>query len=102
MVEEVADAVDWVAESCPHTSAGRVSLVGHSAGAQLCLMALLKLIDPARHLNGRKRRLPARYIGERSGGSAYFCQPASLHTAQALPISVVQWSGCKAPHQVSQ
>ena len=43
MVDEVSAAITWVQQNAKRFggSPGRISLLGHSAGAHLCLMALL-------------------------------------------------------------
>ena len=65
MVEEVTEATAWVMEKCKQYggSAKKVCLVGHSAGAQLCLMALLCLVKKANRSPGKSQELPAKVIG---------------------------------------
>ena len=73
MVEEVSEATAWVSANCKEYggSPKKICLLGHSAGAQLCLMALLSLIKTAKQATETKRRLPAKVIGAVYGRSSY-------------------------------
>lgn len=68
MVKEVADAVWWLSERCHEygASSSRVSLVGHSAGAQLCFMAVLDLITRKGQSTEQTHFLPSQCIGEQA------------------------------------
>lgn len=66
MVGEVTSAIEWLTDKCPQYGAApsKVSLVGHSAGAQLCLMAVLSLIAKRRDAPAGSQVSPAKCIGE--------------------------------------
>jgi acetyl esterase/lipase len=60
MVGEVSEALDWVLESCGTLFDGdgtNVTLIGHSAGAHLCCLALLKRAKNA------SRKMPRQFVG---------------------------------------
>ena len=63
MVDEVSIALDWTLEHAAAFggSPKRVTVVGHSAGAQLWMMALLKRAAMKPH---RRRKAPACFVGE--------------------------------------
>jgi len=64
MIGEVSDALDWIFDNSHivHGSARAksVTLMGHSAGAQLCALALIK--RASRGVSG-KDRMPDRFVG---------------------------------------
>ena len=60
MVGEVSEALDWVLDSCGTKFDGdetNVTLIGHSAGAHLCCLALLKRTKDA------SRKMPRQFVG---------------------------------------
>eukprot|EP00890_Picochlorum_soloecismus_P006591 jgi/Picsp_1/757/NSC_04246-R1_protein len=60
MVGEVSEALDWVLDSCGTLFNGDgtdVTLIGHSAGAQLCCMSLL------RRAQDESRKMPRQFVG---------------------------------------
>lgn len=71
MVEEVSEATSWLSERCEEYggSPKKMCLIGHSAGAQLCLMALLSLVRAGKQYPGKRQKLPAKVIGEANGRS---------------------------------
>ena len=71
MVEEVSEATAWVSATCKEYrgSNKKICLIGHSAGAQLCLMALLSLVNSAKQSTEKRQRLPAKVIGAKIGRS---------------------------------
>ena len=65
MVEDVSNAVSWLHKTCESFggSAKDLSLVGHSAGAQLCLMSLLHLLKSSKKSAEAQRFIPQKCIG---------------------------------------
>lgn len=65
MVEELSTAVSWLHRTaasfggCPK----KVSLIGHSAGAQLCLMTLLHLVRGSKQSPALRSHIPQKCCG---------------------------------------
>ena len=60
MVGEVSEALDWVMDSCAtlfHGDGTDVTLIGHSAGAQLCCLSLLQRAQDS------NRKMPRQFVG---------------------------------------
>lgn len=73
MAEEVSDAITWAMKDSEtrRGNSNRTTIIGHSAGAQLCMMALIKRAQKIGSLkmseslsqDDRKHSMPSAFLG---------------------------------------